>query len=65
VDVAASVAVRSRLVQLNAAGVEVLLPPRMYDRVTVTRVYDAQDGSWVLRARRVELPLATLLAQSG
>lgn len=72
IDVAASAgriapltAVRSRLVTLNAAGVEVLLPPRSYDRVTVTRVYGAEGGRWVLRARRVELPLATLLAQAG
>ncbi|MDG4771181.1 hypothetical protein [Solwaraspora sp. WMMD792] len=72
IDVAASAgriaplaAVRSRLVALNAAGVEVLLPPRNYDRVTVTRVYGAEGGHWVLRARRVELPLATLLTQPG
>ncbi|WFE28321.1 hypothetical protein O7623_03670 [Solwaraspora sp. WMMD791] len=72
IDVAASAgriapltAVRSRLVTLNAAGVEVLVPPRSYDRVTVTRVYGAEGGRWVLRARRVELPLATLLAQTG
>ncbi|MFY1699971.1 MULTISPECIES: hypothetical protein [unclassified Solwaraspora] len=72
IDVAASAgriapltAVRSRLVTLNAAGVEVLVPPRSYDRVTVTRVYGAEDGRWVLRARRVELPLATLFTQTG
>ncbi|ROO60219.1 hypothetical protein EDC02_2078 [Micromonospora sp. Llam0] len=72
VDVAASAAriaalatVRTRLVRLNAAGVEWLLPPRNYDRATVTRVYDAEGDRWVLRARRVELPLATLLTQTG
>ncbi|MDG4765994.1 hypothetical protein O7632_18075 [Solwaraspora sp. WMMD406] len=54
-------AVRSRLVELNAAGVEVLLPPRAYDRVAVTRVYGTENGRWRLRAGRVAFPLSTLI----
>ncbi|MFV2018173.1 hypothetical protein [Micromonospora sp. LOL_023] len=72
VDVAASAAriavlpaVRSLLVRLNADGIEVLLPPRMYDRVTVTRVYGAAEGRWTPRSGRVELPLSTLLGEAG
>ncbi|WP_326553464.1 hypothetical protein [Micromonospora sp. NBC_01813] len=62
---AALVAVRSRLVELNTAGVEVLLPPRAYDRVTVTRVYGADNGRWRLQAGRVAIPLSTLIDGAG
>ncbi len=38
--------VRSRLGQLSEAGIELILPMRSYERTSVVRVLEAQDGHW-------------------
>ncbi|MGW5556460.1 hypothetical protein ACWER9_04440 [Micromonospora sp. NPDC003944] len=69
VDVPASAAVlagltsvRSRLPELVADGVTMLLPSRYYDRTIVDRVLHAENGRWRHRAKGIALPLSSLIA---
>ncbi|WP_433113037.1 hypothetical protein [Micromonospora sp. CA-246542] len=69
VDVLASAAllagltsVRSRLPELVADGVTMLLPSRYYERTTVDQVLHAENDRWRPRAKGIELPLSSLIA---
>ncbi|MEV4629529.1 hypothetical protein AB0J90_25020 [Micromonospora sp. NPDC049523] len=69
VDVVASAAalagltsVRSRLPELVANGVTMLLPSRYYERTTVDQVLHAENDRWRPRAKGIELPLSSLIA---
>lgn len=69
VDVVASAAalagltsVRSRLPELVADGVTMLLPSRYFDRTIVDRVLHAENGRWRPRAKGIELSLSSLIA---
>ncbi|GAB2943682.1 hypothetical protein GCM10027280_35420 [Micromonospora polyrhachis] len=68
IDVAASAAglagftsVRSRLPELLANGVSMLLPRRSFERTTVNRVLFADEGTWRERAKHIDLPLSSLI----
>jgi hypothetical protein len=72
IDVPASAAriaglnsVRSRLAELAADGVELLLPSRAFGRATVTRVYLPDDGGWRAVPGRGTLPLPELLSAAA
>ncbi|MGW0435133.1 hypothetical protein ACWDV4_21665 [Micromonospora sp. NPDC003197] len=68
IDVSASMAglagftsVRSRLPELLANGVALLLPRRSFERTTVNRVLVADEGTWRERAKHIDLPLSSLI----
>ena len=52
---------RSRLVELRTAGVELIVPRRSYERVTVKRLFAADGKRWRRRADVVGLPLSALV----
>ncbi|MDR7274253.1 hypothetical protein [Catenuloplanes atrovinosus] len=69
IDVTASAAalvtltsVRSRLPELVADGVTLLLPRRSYERTPVDQVLFVEAGKWKHRAKGIDLPLSSLIA---
>ncbi|MGC4879747.1 hypothetical protein ACLQ26_26205 [Micromonospora sp. DT43] len=72
VDVPASAAavagltsVRSRLPELVADGVTLLVPQGSYDRTRVDQVLHVDGGRWRHRAKGIDLPLSSLLTPTG
>ncbi|MFI5838787.1 hypothetical protein ACIA8K_03600 [Catenuloplanes sp. NPDC051500] len=68
IDVAASAqalvgltSVRSKLPELVAGGVTLLLPKRSFDRTRVDQVLHAENDKWKHRAKSIDLPLSSLL----
>ncbi|WP_035086576.1 hypothetical protein [Catenuloplanes japonicus] len=69
IDVTASAAglvaltsIRSRLPELVANGVTLLLPRRSYDRTPVDQVLVVEAGRWKHRAKGIDLPLSSLIS---
>jgi hypothetical protein len=69
IDVAASAArlkklagLRTRLGELRASGIRLVLPQRSYDRVGVAEVYVADGGSWRREPGEAEPTLGQLIA---
>ncbi|SDT66593.1 hypothetical protein [Actinoplanes derwentensis] len=54
--------VRSRVPDLVADGVTLLLPKQAWDRTRVDQVLYADDGKWRQRSKGIDLPLSSLLA---
>jgi hypothetical protein len=54
--------VRSRLAELRADGVELVLPRAAFGRVRATGLYDIEDSQWLERACPAGLPVAAVLA---
>ncbi|GIJ49560.1 hypothetical protein Val02_64460 [Virgisporangium aliadipatigenens] len=52
-------ALRSRIGKLRAAGLELILPSRSYERVTMKRLYKATPGGWESVARGHSRPLTS------
>jgi hypothetical protein len=57
--------VRSRLAELRADGVEVVLPREAFGRVSATGLYDIENDKWLERPCPASLPVAALLAGTG
>jgi hypothetical protein len=55
-------AVRSRAEELRSAGLELIVPSRSYDRLTVHHVFDASQSAWCRRHGTTHGPLSTVLA---
>ncbi|GAB7042450.1 MULTISPECIES: hypothetical protein [Catenuloplanes] len=53
--------VRSRLPELVAAGVSLLLPKRSWERTRVDQVLQVENERWKHSAKGIDLPLASLL----